>query len=184
MTIRLVMRCMVILASLLAGSRSAVAADVGALESAVKATYLYKFEAFVKWPAAAFASPSSPFVLCVVDDAPFAAAVDKAVSGQHIGDRAFEIRHLETVTANSGCHIMYIGGSGTQSVAQALEIVRGAAILTITDSADDANAQGIIGFMVQDNKVRFQIDDGAASRSGITISAELLKLALSVKPRS
>jgi hypothetical protein len=79
---------------------------------------------------------------------------------------------------------MFVAGSSTQSVAQALDSVRGTPILTVTDATDDGSAMGIVGFVVQDNKVRFRIDDGAALQNGVAISSELLKLALSVKPRS
>ncbi|MGH6971763.1 MAG: YfiR family protein, partial [Caulobacteraceae bacterium] len=44
------------------------------LEYAVKATFLYKFGPFVAWPTATFASPRSPFAVCVFGEDPFGAA--------------------------------------------------------------------------------------------------------------
>jgi hypothetical protein len=185
MAIRILIRFLIAAALLAPVGRTAIAADVNPLEASVKATYIYKFEAYVKWPPTAFASPSSPFILCIVSDDSFAAAVDKAVSGQQVGGRSFEVRRLAAAAPDAGCHVMFVGASGPQSVAQALDSVRGAPILTVTDATDNSSApMGIVGFVVQDNKVRFRIDDGAASQNGVAISSELLKLALSVKPRS
>jgi hypothetical protein len=160
------------------------AAGDESLEYAIKATYLYKFAPFIEWPDAAFASPSSAVDLCIVGDDPFGESLSQAVAGQRIGARPVVLRHVAAAHPDSGCHIMFIAGSATQSVAAALDAVRGAHVLTITDSARDPEAKGIIHFVVQEKRVRFDIDDQAASENGITISSKVLSLALSVKPRA
>ena len=154
------------------------------LEYAVKATYLYKFAPFVDWPPGAFASPSSAVNLCVIGDDPFGDILDRAVRGQEVGDRPIAVRRLRTVDQNSGCHIMYVTGSDRQSVTEALDAVRGTPVLTITNSASRAGAQGVIHFVIVGNRVRFEIDDQAAARNGITISSKLLSLAVSVRRRA
>lgn len=153
-------------------------------EYAIKATYIYKFAPFVEWPDAAFASPSSTIELCVVGADPFGTMLEQAVEGQRIHERPIVLRHVATASRDSGCHIMYVGGSPQQSVAEALGAVRGAPVLTITDAALDADAKGIIHFVVRDNRVRFDIDDHAASENGLVLSSKVLSLALSVKPRA
>jgi len=51
------------------------------LETAVKATYLYKFAPFVTWP-----QRPGPFVICVVGRDPFGPVLDQAVAGQRAGE--------------------------------------------------------------------------------------------------
>ena len=41
---------------------------------------------------------------------------------------------------------------------------------------------GMVHFVLQNNRVRFMIDDGAASRSGLSLSSKLLSLA--IRPRA
>ena len=155
----------------------------GSLEYPVKATYLYKFAPFVTWPDSAFNAPNSPFVICVLGEDPFGPVLDQAVSTQRIGARALVIRRLERVDRGSGCQILYLGVSRGQSESDALAAVRGAPVLTVTDAAR-SEPQGVIHFVVQDNRVRFQIDDQAAAQNGLTISSKLLSLAVSVRPRA
>lgn len=158
-------------------------AQNASLEYAVKATYLYKFAPFIEWPASAFASPTSPVVLCIVGNDPFGEIVDRAVRNQRVDDRAIALRRLQRATRDSGCHIMYVAGSDVQSVAEALAAVRGTPVLTVTDATSRAEAMGIIHFLVQDNRVRFEIDNQAASENGLVISSKLLSLAVSVRPK-
>lgn len=154
------------------------------LEYAVKATYLYKFVPFVEWPDSAFASPSSPVILCIVGADPFGDLVDRAVSGETAGRRPIEVRRLHSADRTAGCHIMYVAGSATQSAAEALHAVRGTPVLTVTDARQGGAARGIIHFVIRDDRVRFAVDDRAAAANGLEISSKLLSLATSVRSRS
>jgi hypothetical protein len=53
--------------------------------------------------------------------------------------------------------------------------------VTVIDSG--LKARGVISFVIQDNHVRFDIDDALAADGGLTISSKLLGLAHAVKPR-
>lgn len=160
----------------------AVAADAESLEYAVKAAYLYKFGFFVTWPSTAFASPSSAINLCVVGEDPLGATLDATVSGQRVGGHPVVIRRLNTIGRDSGCHILFVGGSDTQRTSQTLVAVRGSGVLTVTD-AQGPGAMGIVNFVIKDNRVRFDIDENAAAQNGLIISSKLLSLALNVKQK-
>ncbi len=168
--------------AVLAGAAEAPAAagQTTPLEMAVKATDLYKFAAFVEWPASSFAGPAEPAVLCVAGDDPFGPLLDQAVHGQKIGARPILVMRLERVERGAPCHILFVGASRRQPAAEALDKVRGQPILTVTDEAADAGTRGMIDFVLKDARVRFRIDPRAAERSGLTISSKLLSLA--VKP--
>ena len=54
-------------------------------------------------------------------------------------------------------------------------------MLTVGESAAFAQQGGIITFVLQDDRLRFDIDMDAATRAGLHISAQLQKLARTVK---
>ena len=158
-------------------SWSAVGAT--SLEYQVKAAYLHKLVSFVDWPAGSFPPPGAAVNLCVVGDDPFGATLDQMVENQQINGHPLVVRRLATVSGPSGCQILYIAGSRRQSIANALQMVRGSPSLTITDGPE-ANGS-IVQFVVKQDRVRFTIDVAAASRNGLTISSKLLSLALAVR---
>jgi hypothetical protein len=159
---------------------SAVQAQTASVEYAVKATYLYKFAPFVEWPASAFPSPSSPFYLCVLGSDPFGPTLDAAVSGQRVDAHPVQVVRLQKVEAASRCHVLYLGASRAQSAAEALAAVRGKPVLTVGEQAGAAPG-AVIRFVLKQNRVRFDIDTGAAAANGMAISSRLLALANSVK---
>jgi hypothetical protein len=153
-----------------------------ASEYAIKAAYLYKLGDYVEWPASSFAGPGAPVGICIVGTDPFGGTLDATIAGEKSAGRPIALRRLRAIERGSGCHIAYLGGSDQQSVAQALEAVKGTPVLTITDEARGA-AVGIVHFLTRSNRVRFQIDDQAAADNALNISSKLFSIALSVKPR-
>lgn len=151
-------------------------AQGASLEYPVKAAYLAKFAPFVDWPPGALASDASPFNICVVGRDPFGVLLDRAVAGQKIGAHPIVARRLPRAEDATGCQVLYIVGSKEQPVVDALRTLRGAPVLTVTDQAH-GDAQGVIHFVIRENRVRFYIDADSASQNGLKISSKLLSLA-------
>jgi len=150
------------------------------LEQRVKAAFLYKFGGYVDWPDTAFASPDAPFTLCVLGSDPnFNATLEKMVQKENVKGRPIAVRQLQSPEDEAGCHILYIGVSDPQYSSEVVETVRGKSVLTVSESA----SQGIIGFLISNNRVRFNINDKAAAESGLVISSKLLDLAVNVTRR-
>jgi len=164
------------IALLLTGG-SAASQPAANLETAVKATYLYKFAPFVTWP-----DPTDhSLTLCIVGADPFGDILDRAVAGQGYNGRPFRILRLPTVGADSGCAVAYLGGSSDQSVVSALKALKGAPVLTVTQNSQ---AQGMIDFVNQQGHVRFRVNLAAAGESHLEISSKLLAMAVSVRDAS
>jgi hypothetical protein len=160
---------MIVLAS------SAASADDSALEYAVKATYLYKFAPFVTWPTAA--AQKNTFDLCLSGSDDVTKLAPEAAEGQSVNGKPFAVRTLAAGQSADNCQILYVASSPT--AAQTLDAVRNKPVLTITDAAA---GHSIIGFVVVQHHVRFDIDNSLATSAGLSISSKLLSLAHAVKP--
>ena len=153
------------------------------LETAIKATYLYKFAPFIVWPDQVFSGASAPFNICIVGNDGFADLVAQASAGQRYGTHNMTVRKLPA--ADNGCQILYIPGSDPAPVAAALNATRGKPILTVTDfTPDPAAGHGIVTFVVEGGHVRFDIDGATAAQDGLTISSKLLSLSRSASQKS
>ena len=151
------------------------------LEYAIKAAYLYKLAAFVDWPPTSFQSANSPLHVCVVGDDPFKSALDQTVAGQSIGGRPVQVARYSVAEPGMDCQVAFVAGSAAQSRADALRALKGQPILTVTDQGRDPTEQGVVGFVLKDNRVRFEIDQRAALFDRLSLSGKLLSLALDVR---
>lgn len=142
------------------------AADVS-LEYQVKAAYLTKFVPFITWPDM---PAGAPVTICVLGDDPFGGKLEQAAGAGHVA-----VRHV--TNADASCQLLFLGEGGESAV----DALRGKPVVTVTDSG--IKAHGVISFVVENNHVRFDIDDAAAQADGIAISSKLLGLAHAVKQR-
>lgn len=175
------------LLNLFLAAAPASADDATPVEYAVKAAFLTKFGLYVQWPNTAFAAPGSPVNICVLGEDPFGAALDEVASGQKIDARTIAIRRIKEYTReytrDTACHVMYIADLKSLRSGQAVDLIRGNHILTVTDERAPSTGTGIIHFVIRNGRVRFNIDDEMAAQNGLTISSKLLSLAVDIKRR-
>lgn len=152
-------------------------ADQPAVVAAIEATYLTKFAPFVAWPTGASAAVPATVELCVLDDNQIADLLEIAVSQTPAGEPTKLVRRLSSSAQTSGCHILFIGNAA----GSVLDAVSASPILTVTAEAAEGH-KGIINFVIRDDRLRFEIDEGEAVRHGLAISSKLLSLAVAVKP--
>ena len=155
-------------------------APPGTREYDVKAAFLLHFAQFVNWPATAFKEANSPLIYCTIGDDPFAGSMDDALRGQTFGSRPIQVQHLKAHDSIGRCHVLFISGSDKKFQMAQLAAAASQPILTVGDTDGFARSGGIVGFLVQDNKVAFEINVGAAGRAQLKIASRLLSLAKSV----
>jgi hypothetical protein len=158
-----------------ANGTSAPGADTSP-EYPIKAAYIYNFALFVEWPKDAFEREDSPLVIGIAGDDPFGPSIDQALSGKKVKGRALVIKRLVPGQIPKPCHILFVSASESQRMGE-LEFLKGSSVLTIGETPSFAKRWGVIGFLVEDNRVRFEINLEAARRAHLEISSRLLSLA-------
>jgi hypothetical protein len=149
-------------------------------EYVVKAAFLFHFAQFVEWPPEAFHDPTSPLTYCTIGDDPFRGALEESVQGKIVGTRSLQVQHLKGRQQIAGCHILFIGAAEKKHFAEDLSGAAGHAVLSVGEAEHFAQSGGIIGFVVENNKVRFEINVETAEKAKLKISSRLLSLAKTV----
>jgi hypothetical protein len=149
-------------------------------EYAVKAAYLNNFAKMVKWPASAFANPQAPLVIGVVGRDPFG-GLDGVLRGQMAGNRNIEVRRVGASDAAGlqTCHLVYVNAS--ERVANVARAVQGHPVLVVAETEDAAREGGIIAFVMQERKLKLEINNAAARQVRINIPSDILEMARIVK---
>jgi hypothetical protein len=142
----------------------------------VKAAFLYNFITFTDWPANAFSTPASPYVIGVLGDDPFGSVLDEMVHGEQIKGRPLVIRRFKHIEDLHRCHILFICASESPRLNEILRWLKGQPVLTVADLPDFAQEGGGIGF-ISDNRVKLVINPAALRAVDLAVSSKLLRLA-------
>jgi hypothetical protein len=160
------------------GSANPRAQEAAPSEYQVKAAFLYNFAKFVEWPSEAFASDSAPFVIGVLGQSPFGNDLESTIKGKQVKGRKLEIRMFASAADPDlkTCHILFICNSPKQRLEALLKLLKGSTVLTVSETENFTRCGGMINFVMEGNKVRFEINDDAAQNARLTISSKLLNL--------
>lgn len=153
------------------------AAEAPRSEYEVKAAMLYNFARFVEWPAQVLGSASDPLVVGVLGLDPFGAILDNTLKGVTVNGRHMVVRRFASVAELKVCHILFVSSSETKSLPAVTQMFERSAVLTVGDMERFARQGGMIGFILDGKKVRFEINLDAAESAGLKISSKLLQLA-------
>ncbi|MES1180225.1 MAG: YfiR family protein [Verrucomicrobiota bacterium] len=153
------------------------AQDTSPTEYQIKAAFLYNFAKFVEWPPQAFAGDQSPIVIGVLGKNVFDDNLEKIIHGKTVNNHPFLFKEFHAVAEATNCHILFISASEEKRLPKILESLRGASVLTVSETDQFIADGGMIDFVIEDKKIHFQINDEAAKKAGLKISSKLLSLA-------
>ena len=149
-------------------------------EYEIKAAYIYNFINYIDWPENAFPPAGGTITIGVVGDTPFGAAL-AVLNGKQVKGRTVALKQIVDIKDLDRCQIVFINSSEKARLPELLEKLKDSRALTVSEIDGFAQQGGIINFISEHNKVRFEINPDAARRLGLNISSELLKLAKVVK---
>ena len=155
-------------------------AQLAASEYEVKAAYLYNFGKFVVWPEKSAPRQGESFEICVLGEDPFGSALDSAVLGETIGGKGVAIKRISKPQDMGNCRVLFISTSEAAGLPEILATLDKASVLTVSDMPQFSQRGGMIEFVLDGNRVRFEVNVTNAEDAGLNLSAALLKVAVRV----
>jgi hypothetical protein len=150
-------------------------------EYQIKAAFLYNFAKFVEWPASALANGNSPMVICVLGKNPFGDELEKLVKGKSVNGHPLIVKRSPKLEEVQRCHLIFAGAGEEERLPEWFAALRDSSVLTVGESQQFGELGGMINFVLEGDKVRFEIDVETAGRAGLKINAQLQKLARAVR---
>src|ERR1700761_216062 len=163
----------------------AAAAEAAAVsqpsQSDVEAVYLFDFGKFVHWPSG---SDQGPMDMCVAGSPSFSTGLERVIANENIGTRKLHVRRVSRADEENDCAILFIDATQRDHAEELLQAVADKPTLTVSDLPDFLSRGGMIQFQIVEKRVRFSINLDAVNHGHLTMSSELLKVAMSVKGRT
>ena len=153
-------------------------------EYQVKAAFLYNFIKFVDWPEGTSDS-NQPIIIGIIGKNPFGDAFepikDKPVKEKKVTIKLFqgldESGKHPQIEAIGKCNLLFICSSEKEKLKETMDLLKDRNILTVADMQGFLEAGGIVNFVVEENKVGFEINIDAAKQAKLEIRSNLLRLA-------
>jgi YfiR/HmsC-like len=150
-------------------------------EYQVKAAYLYNFGRFVKWPPGLAASKGDSFPVCVLGRDPFGPILDSTLAGEALEGKPVVIRRIARPQDAADCRILFVSSTEENHLKEILAAIDQAGVLTVSDIPGFSRRGGMIQFVAEGDRIRFEINLATAESAKLVLSSELLKVAAAVR---
>ena len=143
----------------------------------IKASYIYNFLQFVRFPEAALQNDGGLNV-CVLGEDRFGSALD-AIDGSSTPQGKVKIVRLGHYSAASDlgrCNVLYLIDSERQGTDAILAKIDEAQVLTIGEFSPFIRHGGLIELFEQNDTIRFRINERLLSNTDFKIDAQLIQL--------
>ncbi len=153
-----------------------------ASEASVKAVYLYNFAKFTRWPESAFERDTSPIRICVLGSAEVTENLQAVLLDKHVDERAVLASNVNDPTTQlRGCHLIYQSAGAKISKWELLRLAQDLPVLTIGEGSEFLDLGGALAFVIENQRIRFEVNLPAANRAGVNLSARLMNVARHVR---
>lgn len=159
-------------------SSAATGEPANELEDRVKAAFLLNFTKFVEWPVSDTPKPEPRISICVFGDDRFVATLDKLLEGESVGGKRIVAVAGRNDTAGQ-CSVAFI--RRTEKDSAAVQAALGQGVLTVGEGDEFLAKGGMIAFVLENRRVRFDVNQTAVRGSGLRLSSRLLSVARSVQ---
>ena len=149
-------------------------------EYQIKGAMMINFIKFVEWPNPLIDKPGPTITVGIIGNDNFGNTLDQ-LEGRTIGGKQLSIRHIDALSQLSDCQVLFISASESHRCYQILRAVAGTPVLTVGEDEDFIRMGGIIRFYNKKNHIRFEINQTAALKSGLKLSAKLLEVAAAIQ---
>lgn len=140
-----------------------------------QAMFIYNFSRLIEWPVNA---KSGNFVIGVLGKSDVYTSLSGFVSGKKVGNQDISVKHFNNINEISQCHILFVSFGKSGQMPEIISQVKNNYNLVIGEKKDLINNGAAINFVIDDNKLRFQLNAANAEKYQLKISKSLQEMAM------
>jgi hypothetical protein len=151
---------------------------VWAQKEKFKALFIYNFIKNVEWPAQ---SKSGQFTIGVIGNQTIASELQTIAQTQKAGGLPIKVENFSSVNEASNCQLVYLASAKSGMLGNMVSLTNGKAILIVGDGKDLATKGAGISFVIDGEKLKFDICRKHIESHGLKCSASLMNLGTPVE---
>lgn len=149
----------------------------GSANLKLKSMFVYNFIKNVEWPAS---QKVGDFKVTVLGDKDLYQMMNSTYAGKEINGQKLVFTYADSYHSVAAAHILYIAPGFSSDLAKNSQKLRKNKTLVVSDKGGLLYDGSVINFIVNNNKLAFEISKSNAELVPLTIGPALLKMATTV----
>lgn len=143
----------------------------------VKSSYIMAFTKNIEWPGT---YKEGSFVIGVLGSSGLVDELNRMAATKKVGLQNIEVKTFSSPTAVSKCHLLYVAPEMSNTLKDVLGKIKGQSTLLVTERTGMTKQGAAINFVVQDNKLKFELNKNNAQKYNLAVGSSLLPFAILV----
>jgi len=142
-----------------------------------QAMFIFNFCRLIEWPAS---YRTGTFKIAVLGTSAVADELEIYTQGKKIGSQEIQIIRFKSPEEINSCHILFVPFARSKQLTEISSACNsaGKSILIITEKNGALNEGSAINFIIQEDKLKFELKGENASKYGIKVSSKLQEMAM------
>jgi hypothetical protein len=140
--------------------------------------FIYNFTRLIEWPES---YKTGDFVIGVIGNSDVFGELEAYTSGKRVGMQNIVIKKYRDIPEIDKCHILFVSYNKSSGLAEIIKKTESSPTLIIGERKNMMNEGAAIGFVLTDDKLKFELNIPAATRNGLKTNTKLQEMAMNVK---
>lgn len=136
---------------------------------------VYNFAKYINWPSN---TSAGNFVIAVMGDDEVYNTMKGWYENKVIGSQKIVVKKFNSPNEIQDCHVLYVGDEQASHFSTIKSYVTGKSTLIITNKSGLGKMGSMINFVEIEGKMRFELNQRAATTANLQISSQLVGMAI------
>jgi hypothetical protein len=142
-----------------------------------KALFMYNFTKYIEWPAS---HRQGDFVIGVLGNSQLTRELETIASKQKVGSQNIIVKTYGSVDEIGYCNILYLPPSKSSQISFVVNKLTDKSTLLITDKEGLASQGACINYIMDGDKLKYEVNKNNIEKKGLSVSNALLSLGIVV----
>jgi YfiR/HmsC-like len=142
-----------------------------------QAMFIFNFCRLIEWPVSC---RTGAFKIAILGTSTVADELEIYTQGKKIGAQEIQIVRFKTPEEITACHILFVPFARSKQLSEISSTLQaaGKSVLIISEKNGALNEGAAINFIIQEDKLKFELKGENASKNGIKVSSKLQEMAM------
>jgi hypothetical protein len=143
----------------------------------LKSMFVYSFIKNVQWPAGV---DGTQYTIGILGDKALYQKMNSTYAGKEFNGHKLIFEYYDSFNTASKCHMVYVDPSLSDDLSKNLSTLKKNKTLIVTEKGGLLSDGSVINFVIDNNKLRFEISNTNAQKVPLVIGPALIKMATNV----
>jgi hypothetical protein len=144
-------------------------------ENTIKAAYIERITRFVEWPDNNNSLSSDKFVLGVFEESEFFSTLTDVFKEKQIKNHNVLVITINNPEQLNTCNLCYISEKAKTLISRFVDAANSSGVLLVSESTDFCKKGVHINFYLEDEKLKFEINEKSINSAGFKVSYLLMQ---------